>query len=72
MYLHCVVDSPYHDVVVVKHIYLQTVSQPQSFQVAGDDIRQRLEFHHVHLELGALGYIETWLRQRNRNLVKAK
>ena len=29
--------------------------------VAGDDIRQRLEFHHVHLELGALGYIETFL-----------
>ena len=27
--------------------------------VAGDDIRQKLEFHHVHLELGALGYIET-------------
>ena len=32
MYLHYVVDSPYHDVVVVKHIYLQTVSQSQSFQ----------------------------------------
>ena len=29
--------------------------------VAGDDIRQKLEFHHVHLELGALGYIETFL-----------
>ena len=29
--------------------------------LAGDDIRQRLEFHHVHLELGALGYIETFL-----------
>ena len=28
--------------------------------VAGDDIRQKLEFHHVHLELGALGYIETF------------
>ena len=23
--------------------------------LAGDDIRQKLEFHHVHLELGALG-----------------
>ena len=30
-------------------------------RVAGDDIRQKLEFHHVHLELGALGYIETFL-----------
>ena len=30
-------------------------------KVAGDDIRQKLEFHHVHLELGALGYIETFL-----------
>ena len=30
-------------------------------EVAGDDIRQKLEFHHVHLELGALGYIETFL-----------
>ena len=29
--------------------------------VAGDDIRQKLEFHHTHLELGALGYIETFL-----------
>ena len=29
--------------------------------VAGGDIRQKLEFHHVHLELGALGYIETFL-----------
>ena len=29
--------------------------------IAGDDIRQKLEFHHVHLELGALGYIETFL-----------
>ena len=29
--------------------------------VAGDDIRQKLEFHHVHLELGALRYIETFL-----------
>ena len=28
---------------------------------AGDDIKQKLEFHHVHLELGALGYIETFL-----------
>merc|ERR1711978_882961 len=32
-----------------------------SLQIAGDDIRQKLEFHHVHLELGALGYIETFL-----------
>ena len=23
--------------------------------IAGDDIRQKLEFHHTHLELGALG-----------------
>ena len=30
-------------------------------QLAGDDIKQKLEFHHVHLELGALGYIETFL-----------
>merc|ERR1739837_62321 len=30
-------------------------------KLAGDDIRQKLEFHHVHLELGALGYIETFL-----------
>ena len=30
-------------------------------RVAGDDIRQKLEFHHVPLELGALGYIETIL-----------
>ena len=29
--------------------------------VAGDDKRQKLEFHHIHLELGALGYIETFL-----------
>ena len=29
--------------------------------LAGGDIRQKLEFHHVHLELGALGYIETFL-----------
>ena len=29
--------------------------------IAGDDIRQKLEFHHVHLELGALRYIETFL-----------
>ena len=29
-------------------------------KVAGDDIRQKLEFHHTHLELGALGYIETF------------
>ena len=29
--------------------------------IAGDDIRQKLEFHHTHLELGALGYIETFL-----------
>ena len=29
--------------------------------LAGDDKRQKLEFHHVHLELGALGYIETFL-----------
>ena len=29
--------------------------------VAGDDIRQKLEFHHVHLELGTLGHIETFL-----------
>ena len=28
------------------------------FLVAGDDIRQKLEFHHTHLELGALGYIK--------------
>ena len=31
------------------------------FILAGGDIRQKLEFHHVHLELGALGYIETFL-----------
>ena len=31
------------------------------FLIAGGDIRQKLEFHHVHLELGALGYIETFL-----------
>ena len=30
-------------------------------KVAGDDIRQKLEFHHTHLELGALGYVETFL-----------
>ena len=30
-------------------------------KIAGDDIRQKLEFHHVHLELGALGYIESFL-----------
>ena len=30
-------------------------------KIAGDDISQKLEFHHVHLELGALGYIETFL-----------
>ena len=29
--------------------------------LAGDDIRQKLEFHHTHLEVGALGYIETFL-----------
>ena len=29
--------------------------------LAGGDKRQKLEFHHVHLELGALGYIETFL-----------
>ena len=29
--------------------------------IAGGDIRQKLEFQHVHLELGALGYIETFL-----------
>ena len=29
--------------------------------IAGGDIRQKLEFHHVHLELGALGYTETFL-----------
>ena len=29
--------------------------------IAGDDKRQKLEFHHVHLELGALGYIEIFL-----------
>ena len=29
--------------------------------LAGGDIRQKLEFHHVHLELGALGHIETFL-----------
>ena len=29
--------------------------------IAGDDKRQKLEFHHTHLELGALGYIETFL-----------
>ena len=29
--------------------------------VAGDDKRQKLEFLHGHLELGALGYIETFL-----------
>ena len=27
-------------------------------RIAGYDIRQKLEFHHVHLELGALGYIQ--------------
>ena len=30
-------------------------------EVAGGDIRQKLEIHHVHLKLGALGYIETFL-----------
>ena len=30
-------------------------------KVAGGDIRQKSEFLHVHLELGALGYIETFL-----------
>ena len=29
--------------------------------LAGGDIRQKLEFYHVHLELGALGDIETFL-----------
>ena len=29
--------------------------------IAGDGIRQKLEFHHTHLELGALGYIGTFL-----------
>ena len=32
-----------------------------AIKVAGGDIRQKLEFQHVHLELGALGYIETFL-----------
>ena len=35
--------------------------QEMTAKVAGDDIRQKLEFHHTHLELGALGYIETFL-----------
>ena len=34
---------------------------PVQQTVAGDDKRQKLEFHHGHLELGALGYIETFL-----------
>ena len=34
---------------------------PNPELIAGDDIRQKLEFHHVHLELGALGYIKTFL-----------
>ena len=38
------------------HIFLY-----YSLKLAGGDIRQKLEFHHVHLELGALGYIETFL-----------
>ena len=42
------------------NIYMQPVA-PKPFLVAGDDIRQKLEFHHVHLELGALRYIETFL-----------
>ena len=29
--------------------------------LAGDDIRQKLEFLHGHQELGALGYLETFL-----------
>ena len=29
--------------------------------LAGGDIKQKLEFHQIHLELGALGYIETFL-----------
>ena len=32
-----------------------------NIELAGGDIRQKLEFHHVHLELGALGYVETFL-----------
>ena len=32
-----------------------------SLNLAGDDIRQKLEFLYGHLELGALGYIETFL-----------
>ena len=38
--------------------------QPQKLLLillAGGDIRQKLEFHHVHLELGALVYIESFL-----------
>ena len=33
----------------------------RSAMVAGDDTRQKLEFHHTHLKIGALGYIETFL-----------
>ena len=29
--------------------------------LAGGDIKQKLKFHQIHLELGALGYIETFL-----------
>ena len=39
-----------HDYIANDHWYIDKLI------VAGDDIRQRLEFHHVHLELGALGY----------------
>ena len=40
---------------MVNALYVSTI-------LAGGDIRQqKLEFHHTHLDLGALGYIETFL-----------
>ena len=40
----------------IMHITLDTFLHIK-LKIAGDNIRQKLEFHHVHLELGALGYI---------------
>ena len=41
--------------------YSEVSTQYNCSFLAGGDIRQKLKFHHVHLELGALGYIETFL-----------
>ena len=55
MYVYC------QTLLSCKLITLITHHRHTYYYLAGGDIRQKLEFHHIHLELGALGYIETFL-----------